>query len=93
MEFLFDEEPIKTVSLEITKKQAKHLKEYIQAIVDFVGAKGLHYTVLPESLSGRCPLTLHVSKYPINFETLIKTYYAKDLLELKRLIIKKYNKL
>ena len=92
MEFLF-ETPTKTVSLEITKKQAKHLKEYIQEIVTFVGAKGLCYSILPTSLSGRCPLTLHVSRYPVNMKTLIKTYYAKDLLEFKHLIIKKYNKL
>lgn len=93
MEFLFDEEPIKTVSLEITKKQAKHLREYIQSIVAFVGAKGLCYTVLPTSLTGRNPLTLHVSRYPVNMKTLISSYYAKDLLEFKHLIIKKYNKL
>ena len=93
MEYLFDEEPIRTVSIDITEKQARHLGEYIQSIVAFVGAKRLIYTVLPAGLSAKCPLTLHVSKYPVNMETLIKTYYARDLLEFKRLILKKYNKL
>ena len=92
MEFLFEEEPIKTVSLDITKKQAKHLKDYIRSIIRFVGAKGLRYTVLPNP-SEHYPLTLHVSRYPINLETLVKCYYAHDLLEFKNLIIKKYNKL
>lgn len=91
MEF-FDEEPIKTISLPITKNQTIRLNQYIQTIIGFVGAKGLRYTILSNQ-SDLCPLTLHVSKYPINSETLIKSYLAKNLFEFKQLVIKKYNKL